>query len=66
MGFRIKEIREARNMSQEELARKSGVSRVTISGIENGATRATTTTTLIKLASALGVTVDQIFFGNDV
>jgi transcriptional regulator with XRE-family HTH domain len=66
MGYRIKEIRESKNMSQEELARKSGVSRVTISGIENGTTRATTTTTLVKLAKALGVTVDQIFFSDNV
>ena len=31
MGYKIKEIREAQKMTQEELAEKSGVSRGTIS-----------------------------------
>ena len=49
-------------MTQEELAAKSGVSRTTISNLENGSTRATSTQTLLKIAKALGKTVDQIFF----
>ena len=36
MGYKIKEIREAKKMTQEELAEKSGVSRGTISALENG------------------------------
>ena len=66
MGYKIKEVREAQKMSQEELAEKSGVSRGTISALENGSTRTTTTKTLLKLASALGVTVDRIFFAEGV
>lgn len=66
MGYRIREKRKERKMSQEELAEKSGVSRVTISGLENGTVRATTSTTLLKLARALETTVDQIFFEDDV
>lgn len=66
MGYKIKEVREARGLSQEELAARSGVSRVTISGLENGIERATTTKTLVKIARALGVTVDQIFFEDSV
>lgn len=66
MGYKIKEIREQKDMTQEELAEKSGVSRVTISGLENGTDRNTTSKTLIRIASALGVTVDQIFFGEAV
>ena len=62
MGYKIKEFRESLHMTQEELAEKSGVSRVTISGLENGTMRATTTKTLIKLAQALGTTVERIFF----
>ncbi|MBR3974373.1 MAG: helix-turn-helix transcriptional regulator [Clostridia bacterium] len=61
MGYRIKEIREERKMSQQELVRKSGVSRGTISALENGTMRATTTKTLVAIADALEVTVDQIF-----
>ena len=61
MGYRIKEIREALGVTQEELAEKSGISRGTISALENGTARATTTKTLLKIASALDTTVDQIF-----
>ena len=61
MGYKIKEVREARKMTQEELAEKSGVSRGTISALENGSVRTTTTKTLFKLAKALGTSVDQIF-----
>lgn len=66
MGYKIKEIREEKGITQEQLASDSGVSRVTISGLENGTERATTTKTLMKIARALGVTVDQIFFEDAV
>lgn len=66
MGYKIKEVREARRMTQEELAEKSGVSRGTISALENGSVRTTTTKTLFKLAKALGTSVDQIFFAEGV
>lgn len=65
MGYRIKEFREAKNMTQEELSKKSNVSRATIWALESGAERTTTTKTLLKLANALGVTVDQLFFKED-
>jgi len=42
-------------MTQEELAEKSGVSRVTIADIERGIIRSTTIGTLKKLADALEV-----------
>lgn len=66
MGYKIKEFREAKNLTQEQLEAKSGVSRTTISGLENGTVRATTTKTLLKLARALDTTVDQIFFSDGV
>ena len=66
MGYRIKEAREARKMTQIELAEKSGVSRTTISGLENGTLRATTTKTLLNLARALETTVDHLFFEDAV
>lgn len=66
MGYKIKEFRELRNITQEELAEKSGVSRGTISALENGTDRATSTKTLVKIATALGTTVDQIFFAHSV
>lgn len=53
-------------MSQVELAEKSGVSRATISGLESGSVKVTTSTTLLKIAKALSTTVDQLFFDESV
>ena len=53
MGYRIRECRKEKNMSQCELAEKSGVSRTIISGLENGTITTTTTDTLLKIAKAL-------------
>ncbi len=66
MGYKIKEVREAKEMTQEELSEKSGVSRGTISALENGTMRNTTSKTLVKLAQALGVSIEQIFFTEPV
>ena len=62
MGYRVKEEREKRNMTQEELAQKSGISRQTISAIENGNAGSVKIGTLLAIAKALGTTVDEIFF----
>ena len=66
VGYKIKELREALKMTQEELAEKSGVSRGTISALENGVDRTTTSKTLVKLAQALNTSVDRIFFTKGV
>lgn len=66
MGTKIKEFREKQKMTQEDLAAKSGVSRGTISALESGKEKVTTTKTLLKIANALGASVDQIFFGESV
>lgn len=62
MGYRIKERREELRMSQEELSKKSGVNRTTISAIETGKAKQVLTGTLAALAEALGTTVDKIFY----
>lgn len=61
MGYKIREERERIGMTQTELSERSGVSRGTISALENGTLRATTTKTLIRIAKAMGTTVDCIF-----
>ncbi len=66
MGFKIKEMREKQNMTQEQLAEKSGISRVTISELECGKRHGTTSKTLVSIAKALGTTVDKIFFDESV
>ena len=62
MPYQIKIFREEKNMSQQELADKSGISRATISGLERGTITVTTTDTLIKIANALDKKVSEIFF----
>ncbi len=66
MGNKIKERRQALNMSQEELAEKSAVSRATISNLENNPDSSVSIRTLEKLATALDSTVKDIFFSDSV
>lgn len=60
IGERIKEIREKRKMSQDELAEKSGVSRMTITFLETGTTKDVKLGTLKKLADGLGVSIKHL------
>lgn len=60
-AYRIKEFREQKGMSQEELSKKSGVSRSIISELETGKRIITTTDTLIKISEALEKSVKDIF-----
>lgn len=62
MKNKIKHYRELKNWSQEELAKRSGVSRVTISAFENGTLKVTTNTTMHKIANALEVGIVELFF----
>ena len=62
MGSKLKEAREKKRMTQEELALKSGVTRQTIISIETDQTYNPTINTLVKIADALGTTIDKIFF----
>ncbi len=66
MGYRIKEIRESKGISQTELSEKSGVARATIWKLETDENAVTMTTTLQKIANALGVSVDEIFLPRGV
>ena len=62
MKNRLKEMRELIGMSQEELTRKSGFSRTTISEIETGKKIVVTNITLEKIAKALNLKITDIFF----
>ncbi|WP_407717153.1 helix-turn-helix transcriptional regulator [Hornefia butyriciproducens] len=59
--YRIRELRNEMHITQEELARMSGVSRSIISELESGKREVTTTDTIIKIASALGKKPNDIF-----
>ena len=61
MRYRIKELREKRRMTQEELATKSGVSRTIISKLEQDKPLNMLTDTLSKIAKALDVKVSSLF-----
>ena len=65
MRYNVKAIREERNVTQIELAQKSGVSRATIWMLENGKAENTTTKTLTNIASALGCEVDDLIRAKD-
>ena len=60
MENRIRELRKAAGMSQEELARRCGVTRQTINAIENNKYDPTLALAF-HLARELGTTVDELF-----
>lgn len=66
MGNKIRERRLELGISQDRLAALSGVDRVNISLIETGKNVNPSIKTLGKIASALGTTVDDIFFAESV
>lgn len=62
MGIKLKEARFKARMTQAELAKASGVSRMTIVNIEADKYENVKIGTLKKLANALGIKVMDIFF----
>lgn len=61
MNNRIALWRKYRGMTQEELAKRTGLTRQTVSKIENDMT-STTVKTLLKISDALGVHIEALFF----
>ena len=60
MKNRIEEIRNAKGIRQEELAKLTGVSRQTISSLENG--RYNPSILLAhKIAAYFGLTIEEVF-----
>ena len=57
---KIKELRENNNLTQEQLAKKMGVSRQTIISIENGRYNPSLVLAY-KLASAFGHSIEEVF-----
>jgi transcriptional regulator with XRE-family HTH domain len=55
IGSRLREARKARRLSQGELAQSLGMSRATVSAIENGTVGEIGVRKLIALATALGL-----------
>lgn len=63
IGSRIREIRKSKKMTQEKLAELSGVEPSNISHIERAATKLSLQT-LVSIANALDVTLDEIVYNN--
>ncbi len=60
IGQRIKELRDAKNMAQKDLAYAADLDRSYIASIENGQ-RNVSIVNIEKIAKALGVTLKQFF-----
>ena len=59
-GLAVKTVREARNLTQEELAHRAGIHRTYLSDIERGS-RNPSLVNLDRLAGALGLTQAELF-----
>lgn len=60
MKYRIKELRKAQGITQEVLARRAGVSRVSLSGYEGENAVSVKADTLERIAAVLGVRVGDL------
>jgi transcriptional regulator with XRE-family HTH domain len=60
LGSRLRQLRAARNLSQEALARRAGINRSFYSRIENGA-QSPTVDKLHDIAAALHVHIAELF-----
>ena len=56
----IKKLRNRHKLSQEELAKKAGITYSTLIKIESGANKNPTISTLKKIAKSLSVKIDDI------
>ena len=62
VGDRIREIREARKMTQDQLAEQSGISKGFLSGVENNK-RNIEYDNLLRVANVLGASLDYLLRG---
>ncbi len=60
LSKKLKELRKKRNWTQQKLAEKAGVSFNAITKIEQGAAEHPTLKTLLKLADAFSISLDEL------
>jgi transcriptional regulator with XRE-family HTH domain len=65
IGDRIREIREARSLTQDQLAERSGISKGFLSDVENNK-RNPSSEYVLKIANALGASIDYLLRGDEV
>ena len=66
MRHRIRELRKKAGMTQAELAEKTGCSRQFINLLEGDEEMSIQSKRLIKIAEALGVSLNDLFLAGDV
>ncbi len=64
VGLRIREIREALNMTREQFSELCGISDSFLAAVENGK-KSITTKTLYKICANVGISADYIVLGKD-
>lgn len=62
VGDRIRDIREARRMTQDQLAERSGISKGFLSDVENNK-RNVSSDNLLRVANVLGASLDYLLRG---
>ena len=62
LGARVRELRKALDLTQEELAERANITWHFVSALERG-TKGATLETLTSLASALEVSLSELFLG---
>jgi len=65
-GDRIKHLREKRGLSSRELSRIAGINNATISEVEGGKIKNPSVQNLVKIALALGVSLDFLVLGESL
>jgi transcriptional regulator with XRE-family HTH domain len=65
MARRVKQLREARGMSQMSLAVAAGLSMSVVTQLEQGYKADPRVSTAVALSRALGVTVDELLRGEE-
>lgn len=63
LSDRVKKALETAGLSQAELARKTGIAPPSLHDIESGKTKSLRSTTLVRMAKALGQTPDWLAGG---
>lgn len=63
MGDRIKQLRKARNLTQEEFAKAVGVTKSAVSQWEDGSTKNLKLDTFLRVLDTLGTDAEFLIFG---
>ena len=61
-GDKIRVARAMKRITQEQLAEKAGISRVTLRKIENGQTKNMSIKTAMSIADALGLSLEFLLY----